>query len=198
MELDPRTDDVYQALIGIVTPRPIAWVTTISHAGVVNLAPFSFFNVFGGQPAIVAFSPALKPDGSKKDTLRNIEANGEFVINVATSELAAQVNLSSTALDYDDSEVTLTGLTTIPSVTVKPPRIQESPAHLECVLRQLLSFGTHPGAPTMVIGQVVRIHIADDALTDGLPDPRKLRTIGRLGQNYWCHTSGLFEQPRPT
>ena len=200
MELDPRTTDAYPFLTGIVTPRPIAWITTISPAGVVNLAPYSFFNVFGHSPAIVAFSPNLKPDGAKKDTLRNIEANGEFVVNASVEQLAEQVNASSAALAYDDSEVELTQLTTTPSMVVKPPRIVESPAHLECVVRQILPFGTHGGAPTLVIGVVVRLHIWDDCLgADGLPDPAKLKTIGRMGGTYWCRTSrGLFEQSRPS
>ena len=140
MQIDISTasvTDVYQALIGVVTPRPIAWVTTVSPNAVVNLAPFSFFNVFGANPPIVVFSPGLKPDGSKKDTLRNIEATGEFVVNAAVAEWAVQVNASSKELPPDESEVTFTGLHTTPSVMVKPPRLAESPVHLECKVRQI-------------------------------------------------------------
>ena len=199
MEIDPRSSDAYPYLTGIVTPRPIAWVTTISEGGVVNLAPYSFFNVFGERPAIVVFSPSLKPDGTKKDTHRNVEASREFVINVSVERLAEAVNLSSKALPYDESEVSLTGLTTTPSTTVRPPRIAESPAHLECRLLEIRSFGTHGGAANLVIGEVVAIHIDDEVLTDGLPDPRKLQTLGRMGGAFWCRTShGLFEQARPT
>src|SRR3954467_15218236 len=110
--------EVYQALTGVVTPRPIAWVTTIDAAGVVNLAPFSFFNAFGANPPIVVFSPTLRRDGSKKDTLLNLENRGEFVLNAATAPLAEVVNLSSKEVPSDESEVTLTGLSTLPSVKV--------------------------------------------------------------------------------
>jgi flavin reductase (DIM6/NTAB) family NADH-FMN oxidoreductase RutF len=199
MELDPTTADAYSFLTGIVTPRPIAWITTISPSGVVNLAPYSFFNVFGEKPAIIVFSPNLKLDGSKKDTHRNIEANGEFVINASVTALAEAVNITSKGLQYDESELSLTPLTTVPSRMVKPPRIAESPAHLECRLREIQSFGTHGGAPNLVIAEVVLIHIEDSVLTNGLPDPRKLQTIGRMGNTFWTRTTdGLFEQERPT
>jgi flavin reductase (DIM6/NTAB) family NADH-FMN oxidoreductase RutF len=194
---DPLT--VYHALIGAVTPRPIAWVTTIDERGRVNLAPFSFFNTFGGHPPVVVFSPNRKRDGSKKDTLNNVEATGEFVINAAVADLAAQVNLSSKELPAGESEVTLTGLTVTPSLKVKPPRVMEAPLHLECVLRQVLQIGDGATSANLVIGQVVLIHIADAILDErGRIDPRKLRTIARLGGDYYCHTSDLFEMKRPT
>src|SRR5918911_3011546 len=113
--------EVYQALVGIVTPRPIAWVTTLDPDGRVNLAPFSFFNAFGSNPPVVVFSPTRRRDGSKKDTLRNVEATGEFVVNAAVEDLAGQVNLSSKELPYGESEVELTGLHLRPSLKVKPP-----------------------------------------------------------------------------
>jgi flavin reductase (DIM6/NTAB) family NADH-FMN oxidoreductase RutF len=190
--------DVYQALIGVVTPRPIAWVTTVDAEGRVNLAPFSFFNVFGSRPPVVVFSPALKRDGTKKDTLSNIEATGEFVLNAAVASLAEQVNLSSKELPPGESEVELTGLGVEPAVRVKPPRLRESPAHLECVLRQVVPIGGGAGAANLVIGEVVLIHLADAVLDErGRVDPRRLRTIGRLGGDYYCHTSDLFEMKRP-
>jgi flavin reductase (DIM6/NTAB) family NADH-FMN oxidoreductase RutF len=188
---------VYRALIGLVTPRPIAWVTTVDVQGRVNLAPFSFFNVFGARPPVVVFSPGLKRDGTKKDTLANVEATGEFVVNAAVANLAAQVNLSSKALPAGESEAELAGLTVTPSVRVRPPRLAASPAHLECVLRQVLSIGDGPGAANLVIGEVVLIHVADAVLdADGRIDPRKLRTIGRLGGDYYCHTTDVFEMRR--
>lgn len=197
MQIDVATAsvlDIYHALIGVVTPRPIAWVTTVSPAGVVNLAPFSFFNVFGVNPPAVVFSPGLKPDGSKKDTLRNVEATGEFVVNAAVAELAAEVNATSKELPPDESEVEFAHLHTTPAVTVKPPRIAESPVHLECKVRQVIPIGT----ANLVIGDVVLIHIRDEVLDEmGRVDPRKLRTIARMGGDFWCHTSDLFEQQRP-
>src|SRR5207249_9406563 len=110
--------DVYYLLVGIVTPRPIAWVTTIDSDGRVNLAPFSFFNAFGANPPVVVFSPTLRRDGTKKDTLRNVEASGEFVLNSAVEALAEKINLSSKEVPPEESEIVLTGLRTLPSVKV--------------------------------------------------------------------------------
>src|SRR5437899_4214463 len=114
--------DVYQTLVSVVTPRPIAWVTTIDRDNRVNLAPFSFFNAFGANPPVVVFSPTLRRDGSKKDTLLNVEATGEFVVNMAVAPLAAEVNQSSKELPHGESEVEWTGLSLRPSLRVKPPR----------------------------------------------------------------------------
>jgi flavin reductase (DIM6/NTAB) family NADH-FMN oxidoreductase RutF len=219
MTIDPTSTPVptvYQYLVGIVTPRPIAWVTTVSPSGVVNLAPFSFFNAFGANPPIVVFSPTLRRDGTKKDTLLNLERfaqrgcktdetgrepseqRGEFVIHAAVERLAEKVNLTSKEIPHDESEVSLAGLTTVPSLKVKPPRIAESPAAMECVVRQIVPCGTGPIAANLVIGEVVMLHVADEVLDgkDGV-DPRKLQTVARLGGAFWCRTSELFEQPRP-
>ena len=199
MELDPRAADAYPFLTGVVTPRPIAWVTSVSPAGVVNLAPFSFFNLFGDKPALVVISVNLKPDGTKKDTLVNIESSGEFVVNASVAPLAGAVNLTSKPLPPDESEVTLAGLTTVPSLRVIVPRVAEAPAHLECVVREVKAYGTHGGAPTLVIAEVVQLHIDDSCLTDGLPDPHKLQTLGRLNGTFWCDSSrGLLTLERPT
>jgi flavin reductase (DIM6/NTAB) family NADH-FMN oxidoreductase RutF len=190
--------DVYHLLVGLVTPRPIAWVTTVSPAGGVNLAPFSFFNAFGANPPVVVFSPTLRRDGTKKDTLLNVEATGEFVLNAAVSPLAEKVNLSSKEVPPDESEIELTGLRAVPSVKVKPPRVAEAPAQMECKVRQIIPCGDGPIAANLVIGEVVMIHVRDDVLdAAGRPDPRKLRTVARLGGDYWCHTSDLFELKRP-
>ncbi len=201
MELDIASAsivDVYYLLTGIVTPRPIAWVSTLSLTGVVNLAPFSFFNAFGANPPVVAFSPSLRRDGSKKDTLLNLEALPEFVLNAATAPLLEQVNLSSKELPPDESEVALTGLSTIASVKVRPPRVAESPVSMECRVRQIIPCGTGPISANIVIGEVLMMHIADEVLDEaGRVDPRKLRTVARLGADYWCHTSDLFEMKRP-
>jgi flavin reductase (DIM6/NTAB) family NADH-FMN oxidoreductase RutF len=194
----PNFLDVYHVLIGVVTPRPIAWVTSVDGEGRVNLAPFSFFNAFGSNPPVVVFSPTLRRDGSKKDTLRNVEETGEFVLNAAVAELAEQVNLSSKEIPHEESEVELTGLTLTPSLRVRPPRIAESPAHLECKLRQVLTIGDGPGCANLVIGEVLLIDVADRVLgPDGRVDPARLRTIARLGGDWYCHTSDLFQLKRP-
>ena len=190
--------EVYQLLVGAVTPRPIAWVATLSPSGVVNLAPFSFFNAFGANPPIVVFSPTLRRDGSKKDTLINLESLGEFVVNAATAPLAEKVNLTSAEIPASDSEVSLAKLTTLPSVKVKPPRIAESPVNFECKVRQIIPCGSGPIAANLVIGEVLMMHIADEVLDEkGRIDPRKLQTVARLGGDFWCRTTDLFEQKRP-
>jgi flavin reductase (DIM6/NTAB) family NADH-FMN oxidoreductase RutF len=191
--------DIYHLLIGIVTPRPIAWVTTVDPEGRVNLAPFSFFNAFSGNPPVVVFSPTLRRDGGKKDTLRNVEATGEFVLNAAVESLAEKINLSSKDLPYGQSEVDLTGLKLLPSVKVKAPRIAETPVTMECKLLQIVPLGKGPIAGNLVIGEVLVMHI-DDAVLDakGRVDPRKLQTIARLGGDYYCRTSDLFTMKRPS
>jgi flavin reductase (DIM6/NTAB) family NADH-FMN oxidoreductase RutF len=190
--------EVYQKLVDIVTPRPIAWVTTIDEVGRVNLAPFSFFNAFGSNPAVVGFAPGLRRDGSKKDTLRNVEATGEFVVNSAVASLAEVMNLSSKELPHEESEIDLTGLHVRPSIRVRPPRLVEAPVALECKVLQILNLGHGPLGTNLVLGQILVIHVDDKLLTEnGRVDPRKLQTIGRLGANYYCQTSELFEMERP-
>ena len=201
MRIDVSNTDVvavYQMLVGLVTPRPIAWVTTISSQGVVNLAPFSFFNAFGANPPVVVFSPTLKRDGGKKDTLINIEANGEFVINGSTEKHAHLINTSSKMLMPDESEVELVGLSTLRSERVKPPRIAEVPFALECKVIQIVPVGHGAISANLIIGEIVTMHI-DDAVLDpnGLPDPRKLKAIARLGGEFWCRTQDLFQLERP-
>ncbi len=190
--------DVYRALVDIVTPRPIAWVTTLDPEGRVNLAPFSFFNAFGANPPVVVFSPTRRRDGSVKDTLLNVEATGEFVLNAAVEPLSEAVNLTSSEIPRGQSEVELAGLTLAPSTKVRPPRVAESPVHMECRLRQVVPVGDGPISANLVIGEVVLIHVDDSVLDDrGRVDPRKLRTIARLGADWYCRTSDLFEMTRP-
>jgi flavin reductase (DIM6/NTAB) family NADH-FMN oxidoreductase RutF len=190
--------EVYRLLVDIVTPRPIAWVTTLNREGRINLAPFSFFNAFGSNPPVVVFSPTLRRDGSKKDTLSNIEATGEFVLNAAVEPLAAQINETSRELPHGESEAERAGLALIPSERVKPPRVAESPVHMECRLIQVVPIGGGPLAANLVIGEVLVIHVNDDLLTEsGRVDPRKLRTIARLGGDDYCRSTDLFEMKRP-
>lgn len=201
MLIEPNSSnivEVYTALVGIVTPRPIAWVTTLSPSGVVNLAPFSFFNAFGANPPVVVFSPTLTRNGVKKDTLRNIEALGEFVVHSSVASLAERVNLTSKEVPPDVSEVELAGLHTVPSLKVKPPRIAEAPTAFECKLLQIVPVGNGPVSANLIIGEIVAMHINDDLLDEqGRVDPRMLQTVARLGQEYWCCTTDLFEQKRP-
>jgi flavin reductase (DIM6/NTAB) family NADH-FMN oxidoreductase RutF len=189
---------VYQALVGVVTPRPIAWVTTIDGEGRVNLAPFSFFNAFGANPPVVVFSPTLRRDGSKKDTLLNLELVPEFVLNAAVESLAGPMNATSKELPRGECEADIAGLTLQPSRQVRPPWVAESPVHLECRVLQIIPIGNGPIAANLVIGEVVLMHIDDDVLdSSGRVDPRVLRTVARLGGNYYCRSTDLFEMERP-
>jgi flavin reductase (DIM6/NTAB) family NADH-FMN oxidoreductase RutF len=201
MIIDVSTADVmtvYRALVGIVSPRPIAWVTTVDNDGRVNLAPFSFFNAFGANPPVVVFSPVLRRDGSKKDTLQNLNAVNEFVLNAAVEDLAEQMNATASELPPGQSEADHAGLTLVPSTMVRPPRVAESPVHMECRVHQIMSIGDGPIAANLVIGEVLLIHIADSVLDErGAVDPRKLRTIARLGGDFYCRSTDLFEMKRP-
>jgi len=201
MEIDIQQHpvlDAYHLLVGLVVPRPIAWVTTVSDKGVVNLAPFSFFNLFGANPPVVVFSPTLKRDGSKKDTLRNIEATGEFVIHASTERHAALINSSSKMLPYDESEIQWLGLPIVDSIRVKPPRIQDAPFALECRMQQIIPIGNGPISANLIVGQIVYAHVQDEILDEqGMPDPQKLQSIARLGGEYWSRTRDLFELQRP-
>src|SRR3954451_17363968 len=201
MILDVSSADVvsvYQALVGIVTPRPIAWATTIDGQGRVTLAAFSFFNAFGANPPVVVFSPTRRRDGSKKDTLRNLEAVPEFVLNAAAEGLAGPMNATAKELPPGQSEAEYAGLELTPATKVRPPRVLASPVHLECRVRQIVPIGDGPIAANLVIGEVLLIHIDDSVLdASGRVDPRKLKTIARLGGNFYCRSTDLFEMERP-
>jgi flavin reductase (DIM6/NTAB) family NADH-FMN oxidoreductase RutF len=189
---------VYKLLVGVVAPRPIAWVSTIDAEGRVNLAPFSFFNAFGANPPVVVFSPTVRRDGSRKDTLRNLDVVPEFVLNAVVEELAEPMNLTAKELPPGSSEADYAGLALGPSLKVRPPRVLASPVHMECKLHQVVSIGQGPLSANLVIGEVLIIH-ADESVVDlsGQIDPRKLRTIARLGGDYYCRSTDLFEMRRP-
>jgi len=190
--------EVYKLLVGVVAPRPIAWVTTIDGEGRVNLAPFSFFNAFGANPPVVVFSPTLRRDGSRKDTLRNLEVIPEFDLNAAVEDLAVPMNLTAKELPPGQSEAEYAGLVLQPSLKVRPPRVAASPVNMECKVHQIVSIGKGPIAANLVIGEVLLLQI-DNAVLDsaGQIDPRKLRTIARLGGDYYCRSTDLFKMPRP-
>lgn len=211
MHLDPVTlsqPDRYKLLIGCIVPRPIAFVSTISPDGHLNLAPFSFFAGVGSDPMTVLFCPANRPDGSEKDSLRNAKpisdggggGIGEFVVNAATEEIARQVAAAAEPLPFGESEFDLTALTPIPSTRVRPPRVAESPVSFEC--RTIQVIRTNAGAPAggnIVIGEVVYIHIRDDLINERFhTDPAKLRAIGRMGGLGYVRTADpaqRFELP---
>lgn len=191
-------NECYSLLVGLIAPRPIAWVTSLSATGVVNLAPFSFFNMFGVCPPVVVFSPTLRPDGSKKDTHLNIEATKQFVIHAATEQHVEQINSSSKLLPHDQSEAEWLKLELEPSSKIKVPKLKNVPWALECELDKIVPLGGGPLSGNLIIGEIVYIHVADEILDEKqLPDPRKLKSVARLGGEYWCRSQDLFTQKRP-
>jgi flavin reductase (DIM6/NTAB) family NADH-FMN oxidoreductase RutF len=200
MELDlegKHASRGYAMLVSLVTPRPIAWVTTLNENGAVNAAPFSFFNALGGNPPIIGFAPGDRDDGSPKDTARNIRRTHDFVVNLVDEATAEAMNRTSASLPYGVSELEQAGLTTVPSSVVGAPRIGEAPASLECKEWGTLQIGKN----RVIIGIVRRVHVRDSLI-----DPEKLRirsedfhVIGRMASpNWYCRTRDRFEMIRPT
>ncbi len=199
MEFDLEGKDLdraYAVLASLVIPRPIAWVTTLGPDGVVNAAPFSFFNVLGTDPPIVGFCPGDRDDGTPKDTARNVRLGHEFVVNLVDETLAEAMNQTAAALSYGESELGRAGVTTLPSSVVAPPRIAESPASLECTEWGTLRIGDN----RLIIGLVKRVHVRNE-----LVDPKTLRirsehfrALGRMASPHWyCRTTDRFEMVRP-
>jgi len=196
----PENDyrDIYKLMVGVIVPRPIAFVSTISADGVRNLAPFSFFTGISANPPVICFSPMIRGDGSRKDTLRNIEAVKEFVVNVVSEEFATQMNICSAEFPPDVDEFEMSGLTPIASDLVKPPRVKESHINLECRLLQILDVSAKPLGGSIVLGEVLRFHI-DDALFENFKiDAGKLHAIGRMGGPAYTRTTDRFDMVRPT
>ena len=188
----------YQLLISCVVPRPIAFVTTLSATGVVNLAPFSFFNGVGGNPPAVMFSPCNSRTGQPKDTVVNLRHLGEFVVNVVPHAIAEAMNDASFEYPPEVSELEACGFTALSSVYVKPPRVAESPVHMECRLVQIVPVGTGPLAANVCIGEVICFHVAEGFLSlDGTVDIAKLDAVGRLGGELYSFTRERFRLPRP-
>lgn len=197
MKIDPRSQslkDIYKLMIDIIVPRPIAFVSTVSREGNLNLAPFSYFNGVSSQPPMIMISVGRKSDGKKKDTFRNIEETGEFVVNVVTESIAEAMNIAATDFPDGMSEFEQANLTPFPSDLVRPPRVAESPVNLECRLVQVIELGDPPNA--LIVGEIVRFHVADGLIERGRVDPRKLKPVGRLGGAQYCRVTDIFEMKR--
>lgn len=186
-----------------VVPRPIGWITTLNEAGVVNLAPYSFFNGVAGDPPAVMFAPGGRkadgpPDGAK-DSLANVERTGEFVCNLVTWDLREAMNVTSAPAPAGVDEAAVAGLEMVPSRLVKPPRVKASPIHMEC--RYLQTVDLPCNAPdtrnAVVFGEVIGVHIDESVLTDGLVDMAKLKPVARLGYMDYCVVEEVFAIPRP-
>ena len=180
-------------------PRPIGWISTISKKRVGNLAPYSYFNGLSHNPPFVLFSGGSRPDGSKKDSVINAEETGEFVFNIATYNTRDKMNDSSWIEDPSIDELAEVGLTPLPSVQVKPPRVAESPAHFECVYHQTVVLPGHSDESVhhVVFGRVVGVHVDDDYITeDGLVDTLKMKVIARLGYKDYTTVENKFSMDR--
>lgn len=192
--------DVYRILLGAVGPRPIAWVSTLSSDGQLNLAPFSFFNAVCAKPPLLAFSPSLRHvnnEPAPKDTLHNIRETREFVVNVVTFAVAEAMNITSGEYERSINEFELAKVTVRPSQVIRPPQVAESPVSFECKLERIIDFGTEPPSGSLVIGEVVCIHLEDEVLTDGRLDGNLIDLIGRMGGMQYSRTSERFEMKRP-
>ncbi len=202
MELTPHQhpwQSVYKLLIGAVLPRPIGWISTQNEAGIPNLAPFSFFNAVCGNPPTVLFCPDIRgTDHAIKDTLKNVRQTGEFVVNIVTEHLAEVMVKTSAELPEGVDEFQFTGLEKAPSVVVSVPRVAASPVHFECRVSQIIEISDQPGGGSIVIGEVVHIHVNPDVLLgDDKINPAALKAIGRMGGPTYCRTTDLFDLQRP-
>lgn len=202
--IDPHkigVQELHRLLLAAVAPRPIALASTIDVKGNINLSPFSFFNVFSANPPIMIFSPSRRGrDNTVKHTYENVKEVPEVVINIVNHAIVEQMSLSSTEYDRTVNEFEKAGFTAIPSETIQPPRVYESPISFECTVDNVIELGQNGGAGNLVISKVKRIHIRKEYLNSahGI-DTQKLDLVARMGENWYCRASGnaLFEIPKP-
>jgi flavin reductase (DIM6/NTAB) family NADH-FMN oxidoreductase RutF len=197
MELDLAALDrrgAYKAMISLIIPRPIAFVSTIGPAGIVNLAPFSYFNGVSSAPPIISVSVGPKRTGAK-DTSANIRREKEFVVNVVTPDLMPGVIIGAADHPPEVSELELAKLTPAPSTKVRTPGVKESPIRMECALHQIVEV---EGGTSLILGRIVHVHADDSIWTDGRVDPKKLTFVGRLGDDLYVRVNDIFEAARGT
>jgi flavin reductase (DIM6/NTAB) family NADH-FMN oxidoreductase RutF len=196
--IDPRNFEGFnRVLTGVVVPRPIAFVSTVSASGLVNLAPYSFFNAVAYDPPTIVFSSSRHVGDKEKDTLANIEETGEFVVNTVVDDIAEAMNRTAAEYPAAVSEFDIAGLTPAPSQIVKAPRVAESPVNMECRLNQVVTIGQGDHQHGLVIGEVVLLHIRDDIINGHRINHQLLKPTGRLAGNMYCHTADIFELVRP-
>ncbi|MEM7112617.1 MAG: flavin reductase family protein [Chloroflexota bacterium] len=197
---DLPTRDRYKLMIGSILPRPIAWVSTMDEAGNLNLAPFSFFTAVCSNPMTVLFSSGYHAGGRKKDTWRNAELLGEFVVNFTNEETSEAMNRSATELSPGESEFAFAGVTPAASSLVRVPRVTEAPVAYECRLQQIVEIGDANGGGASIFGEVVAVHVRDDLYENGRIDLAGLKPIGRLSGNNYTRVNDIFTMkrlPRP-
>ncbi|MBX9605055.1 MAG: flavin reductase family protein [Gammaproteobacteria bacterium] len=200
MIIDPRSTEplnLYKLLIGSVLPRPIAFVSTVGADGIYNLAPYSFFTAVSANPPILAFAPQLSAEGRRKDTLVNCERLGEFVVNVVSEDVVRQMNETAADFPPEVDEFEVSGLTPVPSEVVAVPRVKECHVAMECKLREIVQLSSLPMGGSLVLGEVVRIHVDDEYFDDFRIDPDKLRAVGRMAGSTYARTTDRFDLVRP-
>jgi len=201
MELDPdalNTRTMYEWMIHSILPRPIAWVSTVSGSGVTNLAPFSFFQGVCARPPTLMFCPVNHRDGSPKDTLRNIEATDEFVVNTVSAADAEAMNATSAMVGFEESEFDRFGILPAPSMKVRPPRVASASVAFECRLDRVIRISEGPAGGNLVLGRIVWMHVADGVIgASGYPDPGRLDLVGRMGGTDYLRTRDRFSLDRP-
>ena len=189
--------DVYTLMVQLITPRPIAWVSTVSKSGVTNLAPYSFFNGVGANPPSVLFCPVNRRDGTRKHSLLNVLETGEFVVNLVSFDNAELMNQTSADYEQEQSEIDALGIETAPSTLVQPPRVQSASAQFECKLIKHIELADGPAGANVVIGEVVMLHVDDSVIDENVIDVSKLDNVGRLGGKSYARTTDRFELDRP-
>jgi len=195
---DRERRDNFKTLLSCVLPRPIAFVSTISAQGVPNLAPFSFFNGVGSNPPAIIFSPCTRADGTSKDTVINLRAVPEFVVNVVPYEIREAMNEASYAFAPEVNEFDTAGFTPLPSRFVRPARVAESPVHMECKLVQIVPVGEGPLSANICIGHILCFHVAEELLLpDGTVDVERIDLIARLGGDDYATIRDRFTLPKP-
>lgn len=200
MIIDPATTprpELYSLMIRCIAPRPIAWVSSMSREGLLNLAPFSFFNGVSSNPPALLFVTSRHDDGRKKDTLINVEATRQFVVNVVPDSLAEVMNITATEYPHGISEFEKAGLSAAPSTRVAPPRLAESPVNFECELHDTMHVGADgAGGGTIVVGRILLIHVDESILTDGKVDYELYHPLGRMGGMDYARTRDRFTMVR--
>ncbi|MBA66689.1 MAG: hypothetical protein CL756_02130 [Chloroflexi bacterium] len=200
MKINPKTFEGFnRVLTGVVVPRPIAFVSTISNSGNVNLSPYSFFNAVSYDPPLIIFSSSkFTSDGKLKDSLSNIEQNGEFVVNIVNENIVEAMNKTAAEYPEDVNEFDIANLTQIDCDLVKPPRLSESPVNMECQLERIITLGTEAHPQGLVIGEIIQLHIDDEIISGHRINHEKLKPVGRLAGNMYTHTYDVFELMRPS
>lgn len=200
MKINPKTFEGFnRVLTGVVVPRPIAFVSTISNSGNVNLSPYSFFNAVSYDPPLIIFSSSkFTSDGKLKDSLSNIEQNGEFVVNIVNENIVEAMNKTAAEYPENVNEFDIANLTQIDSDLVKPPRLSESPVNMECKLERIITLGTEAHPQGLVIGEIIQLHIDDQIISGHRINHEKLKPVGRLAGNMYTHTNDVFELMRPS